>query len=285
VETTRLSQQYATVGGGDSNTASGSYATVGGGAGNTASGSYATAPGGTGNTALGELSLAAGRRAKANNQGCFVWGDSTDADVACNSDNGFVVRASGNVWFGTTSSPDLSTGFINTSTGGYLSSAGVWTDNSDRDAKENFTPVDGQEVLARLADMPIATWNYKAQDASIRHMGPMAQDFYAALGLGEDERHIAALDSSGVALAAIQGLYQLSQEQTARIQALEDQNASLQQRLDGLEARVTALEGGTSTGGTGAGPLSGFSAGWLVLGGLLVVGLVVVQRRYTRARR
>jgi hypothetical protein len=241
------SGQSATVGGGWANVASGERATVGGGGENIASGGNATVPGGWLNTAQGDRSFAAGYRAKANNIGCFVWGDSTDADVACDSDNGFVVRASGNVWFGTTSSPDLATGFINTSTGAYLSSAGVWTDNSDRDAKENFTPVDGQEVLASLAEMPITTWNYKAQDGDIRHMGPVGQDFYAAFGLGEDESHIAALDSSGVALAAIQGLYQLSQEQAARIQALEADNVSLQQRLDDLEARVTALEGGAST--------------------------------------
>jgi hypothetical protein len=276
----------ATVGGGYGNTASGYAATVAGGKGNTAGGSKASVPGGGQNTAAGDYSFAAGRQAKANNQGCFVWGDSTEADVACDSDNGFVVRASGNIWFGTTSSPDLTTGFINTSTGAYLSSAGVWTDNSDRDAKENFTPVDGQEVLASLAEMPITTWNYKAQDADTRHMGPVGQDFYAAFGLGEDDRHIAGLDSSGVALAAIQGLYQLAQEQAALIQALEEENGGLQQQLGDLEGRVTALESGTGTSGAAAGPLSGLTAGWLAFGGLAVVaGLVLVQRRRAGGER
>jgi trimeric autotransporter adhesin len=262
----------ATVGGGWANVASGERATVGGGYSNEASGTSATVPGGRDNTAQGYYSFAAGRRAKANNQGCFVWGDSTDADVACNSDNGFVVRASGNIWFGTTSSPDLTTGFINTSTGAYLSTGGTWTNASDRDAKENFTPVDGQEVLARLADVPIATWNYKAEDASVPHMGPVGQDFYAAFGLGDSDTAISTVDADGVALAAIQGLYQLSQEQDARIQA--------------LEARVSALEGGAGANSSSTSALSSaMPAGWLLLGGLVVGGLVVVQRRRAGGRR
>jgi hypothetical protein len=275
----------ATVGGGHGNIAGGSDATVGGGNSNTASGNSATVPGGSDNTAAGDLSFAAGRRATANNQGCFVWGDSTDADVASTGNDQFIVRASGGVWFGSTSSPDLTAGFINTSTGGYLSTGGAWTDSSDRDQKENFTPVDGQEVLASLAEMPITTWNYKAEDASISHMGPVAQDFYAAFGLGQDELHIASLDSSGVALAAIQGLYEVVQEQATRIQALEEENGSLQQRLDDLETRVTALDGGPGTSSGSGGPLSStMPAGGLLLVGLFVGGLVLVQRRRAGGR-
>ena len=60
-------------------------------------------------------------------------------------------------------------------------------------------PVNGQAVLARLAEVPITTWNYETQDPTIRHMGPMAQDFHAAFGLGESERHIPTIDADGVA--------------------------------------------------------------------------------------
>src|SRR5690606_15628030 len=61
-----------------------------------------------------------------------------------------------------------------------------WSAVSDRNRKEHFAAVDGEDVLARLRRVPVTTWNYKSQDASIRHMGPMAQDFHAAFGLGED---------------------------------------------------------------------------------------------------
>ena len=81
-----------------------------------------------------------------------------------------------------------------------------WTMASDRRLKENLHAVDTRDVLDRLLALPIATWNLKSQDPSIRHMGAMAQDFRAAFGLGETELGISTLDADGVALAAIQGL-------------------------------------------------------------------------------
>jgi len=146
--------------------------------------------------------------------------------------------------------------------------------------------VDGQEILASLADVPITTWNLKSQDPAIRHMGPVAQDFSAAFGLGESDTAISTIDADGVALAAIQGLYSLSQEQAVQIETLEEENAGLQEQLNDLEARVTALGGGAKPSGAAAWPLSGFTAGWLALGGLVVVvGLVLVQRRRVGGER
>ena len=69
-------------------------------------------------------------------------------------------------------------------------------------------PVNGQELLERLAALPISEWNYDFDDASIRHLGPMAQDFATAFGMGEDDRHISTSNADGVALAAVQGLNQ-----------------------------------------------------------------------------
>ena len=90
---------------------------------------------------------------------------------------------------------------------------------SDRNLKEGFAPIDPRAILARVATLPIETWSYKGDTA--RHLGPMAQDFAAAFGLGVDDRHIFPLDAGGVALAAIQGLHALVQAQDARLQALE----------------------------------------------------------------
>ena len=271
---------YATAGGGVGNRAVGQYSTVAGGSENHADGQYATVPGGSFNSATASYSFAAGRRAKANNQGCFVWGDSTDADVACNDNDRFVARASGGVYLYTAG--DLSTG-------AYLAAgSGSWSDVSSRDVKENFTEAEGEQVLAALAEIPITTWNYKSQDESIRHMGPMAQDFYAAFGLGESETAISTVDADGVALAAVQGLYELSQEQAARIQALEEENATLEQRLDNLEERVSALEAGAPPAVAAAGASSGVPATSFVFGGglgLVVVGLVLAGRRLAGGRR
>ncbi|MFQ5859895.1 MAG: tail fiber domain-containing protein, partial [Anaerolineae bacterium] len=161
---------------------------------------------------------------------------------------------------------------IDTSTGAYLSNGGIWTNASDRDVKENFTLIDGQEVLTRLTAVPISTWNYKAEDSSVRHIGPTAQDFYATFGLGDSDKAIGTLDADGVALAAIQGLYQVVQEKDAQI-------AAQQQRIDDLETRVAALE--QAAGAPRSSQLN-LPGGWwpLFLGGLVVAAGVVVQRRH-----
>ena len=104
--------------------------------------------------------------------------------------------------------------------------------------KENFTPVEVQQVLETLMTLPLSTWNYKTDAASVRHMGPMAQDFYAAFGLGADDAHLAPLDVNGVALAAVQAHGQRMQAQSAHITRLEQQNALLVERLEALEALV-----------------------------------------------
>jgi hypothetical protein len=270
--------QYATVGGGSSNTASAYYATVGGGRDNTASGYAAIVPGGWENTAQGMYSFAAGYRAKANSQGCFVWGDSTTADVTCDTNNRWVARASGGVYFYTNG--DLTSG-------SYLSAGGSsWNAVSNRALKENFTPVNTRVLLEQLAAIPITTWNYKSQDPAIRHIGPMAEDFNALVdGLGgEGKDYINSLDADGVALAAIQGLYGLVQEKDARIAelekrvtALEAQNAAQQAQIDDLEARLAALE--QRVGGSAPAQASALPVYGLALGGLAILGAVVYRRR------
>jgi hypothetical protein len=260
-----VTDDYGVVGGGNLNQAGNGnqdgtdaqYASVGGGYSNAASGWYSTVPGGYDNTAQGSYSFAAGRQARAYYNGCFVWGDgSTTNDVACYGPNRTVFRNAGGIWIYTNS----------TLTSGVYLTAGdsSWNMVSDRQTKENFQTVDAQELLARLAEIPIPTWNYKAQDPSIRHIGPMAQDFNALvedLG-GEGEKYIDTLDADGVALAAIQGLYQLAQDQ--------------EQQITELEARIAALE---QAGGVAQAPKTGLAARWLLLPGLVVAGGVWLQKR------
>ena len=109
--------------------------------------------------------------------------------------------------------------------------------------------------------MPVQEYNLRSQDPSIRHIGPVAQDF-SVFGYGESDRAINMQDADGVALAAIQGLYD-------RVQALEAEN-------DELQARLAALEAGQ---GAGASPAR-LPGGWLLLGGgVLAVGVVAGGRR------
>lgn len=107
---------------------------------------------------------------------------------------------------------------------------------SDRHLKTGFRQVDPAQVLAKVAALPLTSWKYTADNAGVRHLGPMAQDFHAAFGLnGSDDQRIAVVDEGGVALAAIQGLYQKNQQ-------LEQQNAALQGQLTVLGQRLARLE-------------------------------------------
>ena len=119
---------------------------------------------------------------------------------------------------------------------------GSWSTLSDRNMKRDFQDLSPVEVLQKLAGIPIQTWSYMSQDSSIRHLGPMAQDFHAAFGLGEDERHISTVDADGVALAAVQGLYGLLQEQEEQLQEIRAENRRLQEQQASLEERLARLE-------------------------------------------
>ena len=266
------SDSIATVGGGINNTASNFAATVGGGYNNTASGSYATVGGGRDNTAAGNYSFVVGRRAKnndTNHKGVFLFADSTDADFNSTLANEFAARANGGFRFVSSSGTCTTTG-------------GGWSCTSDRNAKTNFAMVDARQVLLKVSGLPIQTWSFK-DNTAIRHMGPMAQDFHTAFGLGQDDKTISTIDLDGVALASIQGLYHLLQEKDAEIAVLEKQVATLQSRnaaqqaqIDDLEARLAALEkrlGGTPSQASAL-PLYGSA-----LGGLLLLGLLGYRRR------
>src|SRR6266511_3161547 len=219
------------VAGGASNTASGGFSAIGGGQSNTASGLYSAVAGGNVNTASGNFSLAAGHQAKATDNGSFVWADSNDFDIGSNGANTFTARTTGGARF--ISAIDATTG-APTAGVSLTAGGGSWSSLSDRAAKRGFGTVDRRRLLNRLDRIPITSWSYKSQKPSIRHLGPMAQDFRSAFGLGEDARHIDTIDEGGVALAAIQGLYRQNQ-------ALERRNESLSARLGRLERQVRRL--------------------------------------------
>ena len=98
---------------------------------------------------------------------------------------------------------------------------------SDRSLKRDIEPIDRFAVLDTVSRLPISTWSYKTDPTDVRHMGPMAQDFKAAFGLGDTDRGYYSIDAHGVSLAAIQALYELGQEQSRRIDRLEKENESL----------------------------------------------------------
>src|SRR6185295_13529149 len=102
---------------------------------------------------------------------------------------------------------------------------------SDRNLKKNITPADTDEILRKVSRLPIASWTYRAEPDGVRHLGPMAQDFHASFGLGDDDRTYNAVDAHGVALAAIQALDRMVAAQEKRIEKLERENKQLERRL------------------------------------------------------
>ena len=226
---------YSTIASGDVSTAMGLGSVASGvaslavGSGPAASGYGAVALGDQ-TSAAGDSSVALGYRAVAipAADGSFVFADrSSTNNFASFAPNEFVVRAAGGVGF-YTNAP--------TTTGVQLAKNGSsWAALSDANAKENFRDVAGEDVLAKLAAMSIQEWNYKAQDASIRHMGPTAQEFRAAFGLGDFPLRINTVDADGVALAAVKALEARTRATNER---LTHENDELRARLARLEAML-----------------------------------------------
>lgn len=111
-----------------------------------------------------------------------------------------------------------------------------WVNASDADAKENFAPVDGADLLRKIAALEITQWNYKG-DLSAEHIGPTAQDFREIFGVGSDGKSISTIDPSGIALAAIKELNQQNQR-------LAGENAELKMQIDALARRLDAIASG-----------------------------------------
>jgi hypothetical protein len=239
---------------GRSSTASGDAATAIG-AGVIASGQFSTAFGfsnvasGDRSTALGSNTIASGNYSTAigswastnGHEGTFVYGDRSAcagifcSNVAASAPNQFVVRAQ-HFWFGVHSGVSNPAGhFLTTSTGAFLSGGGAWTNASDVALKNDFKEMDAYDVLNKIARLPIRSWSYKAEDPSVRHVGPTAQDFRAAFGLGNAETSIATVDADGISLLGIQALEKRTRE-------LERENKELRARLERLEAALKQMQ-------------------------------------------
>ena len=192
---------------------------------------------GWGTTASGDFSMAMGANVSTGGHGgSFIYGDASTRSLATNTaDNQFVAVVSGGALFFT--NPDRTTGV------GVAAGSGSWFSLSDRNAKTAVQPLDPREVLKKVAALPLNTWQYKTQDAQYRHMGPMAQDFYAAFQLGESDKSIDTVDADGVALAAIQGLNALLAEKDAKTTAqLEEKDREIAALRTELTTRIAALE-------------------------------------------
>ena len=159
--------------------------------------------------------------------GTFVWSDGSatqSADTFRNTaNNEFAARATGGFRF--------RTNLAGTTGCNLPAGSGVFNCTSSRTTKENFANVDGEAVLASLRNLPVTTWNYRSEGSQSRHMGPMAEDFYAAFGLGTSNATIGVQDLAGISIAAVKAL----EERTAQVQELSERVKMLEERLARLE--------------------------------------------------
>ena len=188
-------------------------------------------------TADADYSLAMGYRAStAGRTGAMVFSDASTTDsTRATANNQVTVRAAGGTRLFTNA----------TMTAGVQLSAGgsSWAVISDRNRKENFAGVDGEDVLLRLRSVPVTTWQYRdEEERSTRHIGPMAQDWHRAFGFTTDATTINMSDFDGVNLVAVQALEARTASQAQEIQALQGRVAERDARIETLEARIARLE-------------------------------------------
>lgn len=204
-----------------------------------ATGAYSTA-GGVEATASGIAALAYGSRVTASapssvalgshvststRAGSFIFGDDSGVlSTVPTANNQFVVRATGGVRFIT--AINLINGCEIAPTTGNFLCTGTITSSSDRHRKQDVRSLDGEEVLARVARIPVTTWSF-IDEPDVRHAGPMAQDFYAAFGLGVNEVTIGYTDINGINMRAIQALEQRTRDLMEQISALRSELAAL----------------------------------------------------------
>ena len=219
------------------------------------------------NTSSGSSSVAIGRSCEATGEnsfaigsfistsgytGAFALGDaSTSTVMESFVANGFRSRFAGGYRLFTNSATTIGA-FLN-------ANANSWAALSDIRMKENFLPVDGEAFLKKIAAMPQVSWNYIGQDAkTLRHYGPMAQDFYEAFGrdsIGEIgcDTLINQQDFLGVNLIAIQALEKRTEkiellekkaeQQEKKMEKLEKENALLKEQMHALLAAIKAGRG------------------------------------------
>ncbi len=220
---------------GDGSIASGDYSTAMGrqttssGSSSTAMGIYSTASGpgsiagGYSAIASGDYSIAFGNYVSTYGyQGSCVIGDfSTYTPTYSNATHQMTMRFHGG--YRLFSKNDLSTGVS-------LAASGTsWSVICDRNKKENFREIDGESVLARIRALPITEWNYKANDPSVRYIGPMAQDFWQAFRLGgTDSLSITTLAFDGVNMAAIQALEKRTADLKVALNEIEQLKSTVQ---------------------------------------------------------
>ena len=214
---------------------------------------YTVRAGGQGSVALGyrttannDYSVALGYRASNNTHtGTMVMGDESTTDSVRNqADNEFRIRYNGGIRLRVSTAANGNTPGAGGNVGCDLTVAvPSWTCASSRTLKENFLQVDGEEVLWRLRNVPVTTWNMIGGGTDVRHLGPVAEDFWDAFGLGMGRTTIGLSDIDGVNFAAVKALDVRTTALRQELAESRAETAARDRRIQELEARLIRLEG------------------------------------------
>lgn len=191
---------------------------------------------GAGAIASGVASIAIGNASTAGRSGSIAIGDqSADTPVEATAQNQFVVRAAGGTRiYSSDTSLEIGVELRPGESGWYVI--------SDKNRKQEFRALDGNQVLARIRTMPIQEWSYIGSGPRARHVGPTAQDFRAAFGLGTSDLSINTVDIDGINLFAIQQLIERYEMLKSEHEALRNEVSDLRARLERLERLERLLE-------------------------------------------
>ncbi|MEJ2217600.1 MAG: tail fiber domain-containing protein [Gemmatimonadota bacterium] len=199
---------------------------------------------GTDVTASGTFSTVIGSRASADGYtGAIVLGDAAPFTVGgdtmrATANNQLAVRASGGIRLRT--SLDTLSG-CDIDGAGNMTCTGTVSGTSDVNRKDDFAPVEADQVLQKLASLPIGAWSYKADPPGVRHVGPMAQAFHAAFGLGANDVTIATVDADGINMLAIQALERRTETLRKQVAAARSQSGSLRKQVEAARAENADL--------------------------------------------
>jgi hypothetical protein len=221
-------------------------------------------------SAIGDFTVALGHRATSNSvcpsgphagspcTGTFAAGDESTTDSVRNqTDNEFRIRYNGGIRLRVSTAANGNTPGAGGNVGCDLTVAvPSWTCASSRTLKTDFLPIDGEDVLWRVRNTPVTTWTMTGGDHHVRHLGPVAEDFYHAFALGIGETTIGLSDIDGVNFAGVKALEarttrltaELAEaraeaaQRTEQVRALETQVGAQARLLAEMEARLHALE-------------------------------------------
>ncbi|MGH2947055.1 MAG: hypothetical protein ACRDPC_12485 [Solirubrobacteraceae bacterium] len=120
--------------------------------------------------------------------------------------------------------------------------AGALQQNADPAATDSRAPVDGDQVLESVTELPVESFEYAGDGSNARHLGPSGANFRAAFGLGASDAAVAPGDIGGVSLVAIQALARNAAAADARVDGVAGRIGVVEELVGALGGDVGAMK-------------------------------------------